>query len=119
MIDPRMIRENIEAVNAALAKRQASFDAGRLVELDGERRRLIQETEKLKNEKNTLSNEIAKLRKVRCRRRRQDRVPALAGQEDRRGQARVSRPLKKSGSSSSSSSPTYLTLPFPSDDRSG
>ncbi|OPY04645.1 MAG: Serine--tRNA ligase [Syntrophorhabdus sp. PtaB.Bin184] len=63
MIDPRMIRENIEAVNAALAKRQASFDAGRLVELDGERRRLIQETEKLKNEKNTLSNEIAKLRK--------------------------------------------------------
>jgi hypothetical protein len=30
-----MIRENIEAVNAALAKRQASFDAGRLVELDG------------------------------------------------------------------------------------
>ncbi|HNT43592.1 MAG TPA: serine--tRNA ligase [Syntrophorhabdaceae bacterium] len=63
MIDPRMIRENIEAVNAALANRQASFDAGRLVELDGERRRLIQETEKLKNEKNTLSNEIAKLRK--------------------------------------------------------
>ncbi len=49
-----MIRENIEAVNAALANRQASFDApGRLVELDGERRRLIQETEKLKNEKNT------------------------------------------------------------------
>jgi seryl-tRNA synthetase len=63
MIDPKMIRENIEAVNAALAKRQASFDAGRLVELDGERRRLIQETEKLKSEKNTLSNEIAKLRK--------------------------------------------------------
>jgi len=63
MIDPKMIRENIEAVNAALAKRQASFDAGRLVELDGDRRRLIQETEKLKNEKNTLSNEIAKLRK--------------------------------------------------------
>lgn len=63
MIDPKMIRENIEAVSAALTKRQASFDTGRLVELDGERRRLIQETEKLKNEKNTLSNEIAKLRK--------------------------------------------------------
>jgi len=63
MIDPKMIRENIEAVSDALTKRQASFDTGRLVELDGERRRLIQETEKLKNEKNTLSNEIAKLRK--------------------------------------------------------
>ncbi len=64
MIDPKMIRENIEAVNAALANRQASFDAGRLVELDGDRRRLIQETEKLKNEKNILSNEIAKIRKA-------------------------------------------------------
>ena len=63
MIDPKMIRDNIEAVNAGLAKRQASFDAGKLVDLDEKRRRLIQETEKLKNEKNTLSNEIAKLRK--------------------------------------------------------
>jgi seryl-tRNA synthetase len=63
MIDPKMIRDNIEVVNAGLAKRQASFDAGKLVDLDEKRRRLIQETEKLKNEKNTLSNEIAKLRK--------------------------------------------------------
>jgi len=63
MMDPRLIRENIEAVNAALAKRQTSFDAGRLVEVDEKRRRLIQETEKLKSEKNTLSGEIAKLRK--------------------------------------------------------
>jgi len=64
MIDPRMIRDNIEAVKTALARRQASFDAGKLVELDEKRRRLIQESEKLKNEKNTLSNEIAKLRKA-------------------------------------------------------
>jgi len=63
MIDPKMIRDNIETVNDGLAKRQASFDAGKLVDLDEKRRRLIQETEKLKNEKNTLSNEIAKLRK--------------------------------------------------------
>ncbi|MBP7527311.1 MAG: serine--tRNA ligase [Syntrophorhabdaceae bacterium] len=63
MIDPKMIRDNIEVVNAGLAKRQASFDAGKLVDLDEKRRRLIQETEKLKSEKNTLSNEIAQLRK--------------------------------------------------------
>lgn len=63
MIDPKMIRDNIEVVNAGLAKRQTSFDAGKLVDLDEKRRRLIQETEKLKSEKNTLSNEIAKLRK--------------------------------------------------------
>lgn len=63
MIDPKMIRDNIKVVNAGLAKRQASFDAGKLVDLDEKRRKLIQETEKLKSEKNTLSNEIAKLRK--------------------------------------------------------
>lgn len=63
MIDPKLIRENINVVNAALAKRGASFDTGGLVGLDERRRGLIQETEKLKNEKNSLSNEIAKLRK--------------------------------------------------------
>lgn len=63
MIDPKLIRENINVVNASLAKRGASFDTGGLVGLDEKRRGLIQETEKLKNEKNSLSNEIAKLRK--------------------------------------------------------
>ncbi len=63
MIDPKLIRENINAVNSALAKRGAPFDTGRLSGIDERRRGLIQETEKLKNEKNSLSNEIAKLRK--------------------------------------------------------
>lgn len=63
MIDPKLIRENIEVVSAALAKRGASLDTGKLTGLDERRRGLIQETEKLKNEKNLLSNEIAKLKK--------------------------------------------------------
>lgn len=63
MIDPKLIRENIDSVSAALAKRGAPFDTGRLSALDERRRELIRETEKLKNEKNTLSNEIAKIRK--------------------------------------------------------
>lgn len=63
MIDPKLIRENISIVEEALAKRQASFDIDKLKEADEKRRRLIQETEKLKNEKNVLSNEIAKLKK--------------------------------------------------------
>ena len=63
MIDPKLVRENIDVVNSALAKRGASFDTDKLVGLDEKRRKLIQETEKLKNEKNSLSNEIAKLRK--------------------------------------------------------
>ena len=63
MIDPKIIREHIDILDMALAQRQASFDTGKLKEIDEKRRSLIQETEKLKNEKNVLSNEIAKLKK--------------------------------------------------------
>lgn len=64
MIDPKIIRERIEILERALAQRQASFDTGKLKEIDEKRRSVIQETEKLKSEKNVLSNEIAKLKKA-------------------------------------------------------
>ncbi len=63
MIDPRIIREQPDTVRESLRKRGASFDLDRLLALDGTRRRLIQETEKRKSEKNDLSNEIAKLKR--------------------------------------------------------
>ncbi len=63
MIDPRIIREHIDILDRALAQRQTSFDTGKLKEIDEMRRSLIQETEKLKNERNVLSNEIAKLKR--------------------------------------------------------
>ena len=63
MIDPRIIREHIDVLEKALAQRQAAFDTGSLKQIDEKRRSLIVETEKLKNEKNVLSNEIAKLKK--------------------------------------------------------
>ena len=63
MIDPKIIREKIEVVAEGLKNRGASFDLEKLLGVDGERRRLIQESEKMKNQKNELSNEIAKLKK--------------------------------------------------------
>jgi len=64
MIDPKLVRENIGIVEEALKKRGATFDTGRLVSIDEKRRKLIQESEKMKNEKNALSDEIAKSRKA-------------------------------------------------------
>ncbi len=64
MIDPKLIRENIELVKESLGKRGASFDIEKLMSVEEKRRRLIQETEKMKSEKNALSNEIAKLKKA-------------------------------------------------------
>lgn len=64
MIDPKLIRENIELVKESLGKRGASFDIDKLMGAEEKRRRLIQETEKMKSEKNLLSNEIAKQKKA-------------------------------------------------------
>ena len=64
MIDPKLIRENIELVKESLGKRGASFDVERLMGIEEERRRLIQGSERMKSEKNALSNEIAKLKKA-------------------------------------------------------
>jgi seryl-tRNA synthetase len=64
MIDPKLVREHIEVLEEGLKKRGAAFDTQKLRDIDGERRKLIQESEKMKNEKNALSDEIAKLRKT-------------------------------------------------------
>ncbi len=63
MIDPKIIRERVGLVRESLEKRGASFDIEKLLITDEKRRGLIQESEKMKNEKNELSNEIARLRK--------------------------------------------------------
>jgi seryl-tRNA synthetase len=63
MIDPKIIREKVGIVQESLDKRGASFDMERLLATDEKRRGLIRESEKMKNEKNELSNEIARLKK--------------------------------------------------------
>jgi len=64
MIDPKLVREHIELLEEGLKKRGAVFDTGKLKEIDEKRRKLILESEKMKNEKNTLSDEIARSRKA-------------------------------------------------------
>ena len=64
MIDPKLVREHIEILEEGLKKRGATFDTQKLRDIGEKRRKLIQESEKMKNEKNALSDEIAKLRKT-------------------------------------------------------
>lgn len=63
MIDPKILRENSEIICDSLKKRNTEFDLQKLVAADQKRRSLIQESEKMKNERNELSNEIARIRK--------------------------------------------------------
>ncbi|MEF2244159.1 MULTISPECIES: serine--tRNA ligase [unclassified Paenibacillus] len=64
MLDVKLLRTDIEKVEQGLNKRGASLEliAG-FSELDVKRRELIQETEQLKNRRNVVSQEVAKLKK--------------------------------------------------------
>lgn len=64
MLDVKLLRTEFEKVEQTLRNRGASLDlvAG-FPELDQKRRELIQETETLKNRRNTVSQEVAKLKR--------------------------------------------------------
>ena len=64
MLDPKIIREKTEIIHESLEKRGFSFNMERLLRVDEKRRKLIQESESMKNERNELSNEIARLKKA-------------------------------------------------------
>lgn len=62
MLDPKIIRNNPEAVREALAKKGDTGPLDEFLSLDEKRRLLIQETETLKSQRNSVSDEIAHLK---------------------------------------------------------
>jgi seryl-tRNA synthetase len=63
MIDPKILREKREVIFEGLKKRGTDINMEKLFSADEKRRTLIQESEKMKSERNELSNEIARLKK--------------------------------------------------------
>jgi seryl-tRNA synthetase len=64
MIDPKMLREKSEVIYEGLKKRGVEINMEKLLAADEKRRILIQESERMKSERNELSNEIARLKKA-------------------------------------------------------
>ena len=62
MLDAKFVRENVEAVKENVKNRNAHVDIDAYVTLDGQRRSLIQEVEAMKNKRNTVTQQIAKLK---------------------------------------------------------
>jgi len=60
MIDPKLLRQDTEAVAANLARRGFEFDADTYLALEDRRKSLQVETEELRNERNTSSKNIGK-----------------------------------------------------------
>ena len=62
MLDPKILRENINEIKDNLKKRKFLLDSDAFILLDQNRKKIIAETESLKNKKNTLSKEIGFLK---------------------------------------------------------
>ena len=58
MLDPKLIRQDPEAVRAALARRGHQFDVTQFLDLEARRKALQVESESLQNERNTKSKSI-------------------------------------------------------------
>lgn len=61
MLDIRAIRQDPEAIEAALKRRDGSLSLAELLETDRQYRELLQEEERLRAERNRLTNEIARI----------------------------------------------------------
>ncbi|MFA5026279.1 MAG: serine--tRNA ligase [Candidatus Methylomirabilota bacterium] len=64
MLDPRFVRENLEAARSRLASRGLAVDFADFLEADGSRRRLLAEVEGLKHARNAASEAIARKKKA-------------------------------------------------------
>jgi seryl-tRNA synthetase len=62
MIDLRLLRENPEKIRAALKKRNSDIDLDKIIDIDIQRRACMTEIQEKKSKRNTLSQEIAKLK---------------------------------------------------------
>lgn len=89
MLDPMLLRNDLDALVQGLASRGFDFDRETYLQLDGERRRVIQEADALKAERNRVSEEVGRLKRAKenadlliaQQREVGDRLKALEGAE--------------------------------------
>ncbi len=64
MLEPKFVRDNLEAVRARLADRGLILDFAEFTKADAERRRLLSEVEQLKHRRNTVSEEVGRRKRA-------------------------------------------------------
>lgn len=63
MLDARFVRDNIDLLKDALIKRAYDIDLSDFLNLESERLELLRESEELRNKRNVVSEEIAKMKR--------------------------------------------------------
>jgi seryl-tRNA synthetase len=66
MLDPRFVRDNVEAVREALKKRGYEFPLQEFLSIDEKRMTVMRETEELRNRRNIVSEEIGRLKRQKA-----------------------------------------------------
>lgn len=84
MLDMKFVRDNPEKVMEAVRKRNGELNLDEFLALDKERREITQQVEALKNERNTASKEIGKLKKAGKTQKKRWRRSAPSGIKSRR-----------------------------------
>jgi seryl-tRNA synthetase len=64
MLDAKLVRDNLETVQARLRERGARLDFGEFLAADEGRRRLLTEVEQIKHQRNTVSEEVGRRKKL-------------------------------------------------------
>jgi seryl-tRNA synthetase len=93
MLDPQFIREHIDEVKANCRNRNVQADVDLVIRLDDERKKLEKETQRLQEEQNKHSNEVAAL--SRSLKKRPSETVLQIGRELRQKIADLEDPLKK------------------------
>ena len=63
MIDLKLLKDQPDVIRQALQRRGYDLDLDRIIQCDVKRRKGITEIERLKQERNTLSEQVAELRR--------------------------------------------------------
>jgi seryl-tRNA synthetase len=66
MLDPRYVRDNVDAVKESLKKRGYDFPLQEFLSIDEKRMRMMRETEDLRNRRNVVSEEIGRLKRQKA-----------------------------------------------------
>jgi seryl-tRNA synthetase len=66
MLDPRYVRDNVEAVKEALQKRGYDFPLQEFLSIDQKRMTVMREAEELRNRRNVVSEEIGRLKRQKA-----------------------------------------------------
>src|SRR5215203_1206045 len=92
MLDINYVRENLEAVRAALANRNSPADAlDKFTELDAERRRVIIEADAINQTRNASSKEIGALMQAGKRDDAEAKKSEVAGLKERQAELEKAR----------------------------